>query len=134
MKQRTIEDYLEVLYTLQSKSGSGVRCTDIAKALNIKKATVSETLKKLAAKGYVIAEPYSLIKLAPKGVKEAKKILFKHKTIEYFLKKVLKCDSKAIHREAHKLEHAFSDSTLTKLSRFLGNPKMIESEFHASAD
>jgi Mn-dependent DtxR family transcriptional regulator len=36
---------------------------------------------------------------------------------------VLGIDGKDVHAEAHKLEHAFSDSVIKRLAKFLGNPK-----------
>jgi len=36
---------------------------------------------------------------------------------------VLKIDSKNVHQEAHRLEHAFSDDSINKIKKLLGNPK-----------
>ena len=72
--------------------------------------------------GWISVEPYSEIKLTKKGIKEAKKLTYKHRVIEAFLKK-LKVSDDVIHAEAHNLEHAFSFNTINKLNNFLGNPK-----------
>ena len=46
-----------------------------------------------------------------------------HRVIEVFLKDILKFkDPRAIHEEAHKLEHAFSEDALNRLDQYLNNP------------
>lgn len=127
MNQRTIEDYLKAIFVIYEKEGKkekGIRSTDIAKSLNIKKPSVSAVLHKLADAGYLKSEAYSPVFFTEMGLKEAQRIVHNHRVIEYFLKEILKCDLKIIHKEAHKLEHAFSDSTIRKLDDFLGNPSV----------
>ncbi len=125
MKEKTIEDYLRAIYFLiEKKSGQevGVSSVDLAKELGISKASVSEMISKLKNIGLVDSEPYSKVYLTKKGLEKAKKVMHKHRLIEYFLSEVLKCDMRKIHTEAHNLEHAFSEETIKKLDDFLDNP------------
>lgn len=125
MHQRTIEDYLKaifVIYEKQKNKENGIRSIDIAKSLNIKKPSVSAVIRKLTDAGYLKSEAYSPIFFMKTGLKKARRIVHNHRVIEYFLKEILRCDLKNIHQEAHKLEHAFSDSSIRKLDAFLGNP------------
>ena len=80
-------------------------------------------MKGLNKEGLVSYEKYSPIKLSEKGKQIAENLTSKHRLIEIFLKKILKVDSASIHEEAHRLEHAFSNESIIKLKKFLGNPK-----------
>ena len=122
MESANKEDYLRGIYHLLEEGGS-VRNVDLADYLNITKPSVSEMLKSLNKEGLVDYKKYSKLKFTSKGNKVAKKLTFKHRVIESFLKDVLKLHSNNIHEEAHRLEHAFSDVSIKKLNKLLGNPK-----------
>ncbi|MBI5148193.1 metal-dependent transcriptional regulator [Candidatus Pacearchaeota archaeon] len=127
MQRRTIEDYLKailVIYESQKDKSKGIQSVEIARALMIKKPSVSAIVKKLSLLGYVKVQHYSPIYFTKKGIEEARRAVHKHRVIEYFLNKVLHRSIKSIHDEAHRLEHAFSDSTIRKLDSFLGNPRI----------
>ena len=122
MESASREDYLRGMYHLMEEEGS-VRSVDLADYLNITKPSVSEMLHELNREGLVQYKKYSRLKFTSKGHEIAKKLTFKHRIIESFLKDVLKIRSNDIHDEAHRLEHAFSDESISRLSRLLGNPK-----------
>lgn len=127
MRTQSREDYISTMYLLAQDSDEGISLTDIARKLKVSKASVSEMIRKLSEERYVSFKRYSKIHLTPDGIKEGQRIVHNHRVIEYFLKIVLKCNVKDIHDEAHKLEHAFSQSTIRKLDNFLGNPKVAPS-------
>ena len=116
------EDYLRGLYILEEEKGE-LKSIDLAHYLNISKPSVSEMVRELNKEGLVSHKKYSKLKFTTKGKKIAQKLTSKHRLIELFLKNVLKIDSKNVHDEAHRLEHAFSDESITKLRKMLGNPK-----------
>jgi len=116
------EDYLRAVYHLMEENKE-VRSVEVADYLNVTKPSVSEMLKELSKEGLIEYKKYSKVKLTGKGHKIAQKLTSKHRIIESFLKKILKIDSENIHEEAHRLEHAFSDESISKLRRLLGNPK-----------
>jgi len=116
------EDYLRALYILCERSYE-VKSIDLAKYLKVSKPSVSEMLRELGKHGLVSHQKYSAIKFTKNGRKIAEKLTSKHRLIELFLKNVLKLDSGIIHEEAHRLEHAFSDESISRLRKFLGNPK-----------
>ena len=122
MSSASKEDYLRGMYHLMEDKGSA-RNIDLADYLDVKKPSVSEMLKELNKEGLVQYRRYSKLKLTPKGHGIAKKLTFKHRIIESFLKDKLKIDSNNVHEEAHRLEHAFSDESINKLRKLLGNPK-----------
>lgn len=116
------EDYLRGLYILEEERGE-IKSIDLAHYLNISKPSVSEMVKELNKEGLVSYKKYSKLKFTAKGRKIAKKLTSKHRLIELFLKNILKINSKNVHQEAHRLEHAFSDKSIAKLRKLLGNPK-----------
>ena len=122
MESISKEDYLRGIYHLLEDEGH-VRSVDLADYLNITKPSVSEMLKELNKGGLIAYKKYSKLRFTSKGKNIARKITLKHRVIESFLKNMLRIDSQNIHEEAHRLEHAFSDESIEKLRRLLGNPK-----------
>lgn len=126
MKQgQSQEDYLREIYALSEKSDDGgVSSVDVAECLSVSKAAVSKMLKKLNEEGFVQMSPYSRMEFSKKGRIAGEKVMYKHRVIEVFLIEILGVDKKNMHEEAHALEHAFSDKTIKKLAKFLGNPEI----------
>lgn len=116
------EDYLRGVYILEEEKGE-IKSIDLAHYLNVSKPSVSEMIQELKKDGLISYRKYSKLKFTSKGRKIARKLTSKHRLIELFLKNILKINSKHIHKEAHRLEHAFSDESIAKLRKLLGNPK-----------
>jgi len=123
MVKQSREDYLRAIYNFWEQQGRFIRSLDIARYLNVSKASVSQMLRKLAQQKYIKIQPYSKILFTVKGFKEARKLTHKHRLMEVFLKDILHVSKKHIHQEAHKLEHCISDEVVKKLANFLNNPK-----------
>ena len=100
-----------------------MKSIDIVKYLKVSKPAVSEMLKKLKNDGYIEMNPYSSIALTYKGFQEAKKITYKHRVAEIFLKEILHFKNEKVHAEAHQLEHSMSDEVAKRMAKFLKNPK-----------
>lgn len=115
------EDYLRTMYHLYEK-GRDIKSIEIAKELDISKASVSEMIRKLSKEGYIVVKPYSSIRFTEKGLTEAKRMMRNHRVIEVFLKNVLDYNIVDVHDEAHRLEHAFSEESIKRLNDFLKNP------------
>ena len=116
------EDYLRGLYILEEEKGN-IKSIDLAHYLKVSKPSVSEMVQELNEEGLILYKKYSKLKFTAKGKRIAKKLTSKHRLIELFLKNILKIDSKNLHEEAHRLEHAFSDDSINKIKKLLGNPK-----------
>ena len=116
------EDYLRALYVLEEQHVE-IRSTDLAKYLHVSKPSVSEMIRQLKKEKLVDFKQYTTPKFTPKGKEIAGKLTRKHRIIELFLKDILKMDTKEVHKEAHQLEHAFSDKSIEKLRKLLGNPQ-----------
>ena len=117
------EDYLEEIYIQVLESGFA-KVTEIAKSLNVKKASVTAALIQLTNKGFINYSPYSLVTLTSDGEKQAKKILKKHKTLNEFFSEILNLNDAS--QIACKVEHLLSDKNVQKISKFIKNYKDIK--------
>ena len=115
------EDYLRALYILEEKK-LPLRTTELANYLKISKASVSEMANKLADKKLIVHKRYGNLEFTDEGKKLAINLTARHRIIELFLKNILKINPNNLHEEAHRLEHAFSDESISKLRELLGNP------------
>lgn len=119
MPTTTLEEYLETIYKL-STSGQ-VRPTRIADSMGVSGPTVTATLKRLEAQGYVTREGTAVV-LTKEGEARSLDVVRKHRIAERFLVDVLGLDWEAAHEDACLLEHAMSPRVLEALERFLGDP------------
>lgn len=122
MESANKEDYLRAVYHIMEENNE-VRSVEVADYLNVTKPSVSEMLKGLSKERLIQYKKYSKVKLTGKGHKIARNLTSKHRIIERFLKDMLKINKKKVHDEAHRLEHAFSDESINRLRKILGNPK-----------
>ena len=127
MKQKSTQDYLKTIYSL-SKNDKLVSTTKISQKLDITPASVTGMLKKLAEEDYIKYEPYKGSTLTQKGLREAKKVIRKHRLLETFLADVLHIGKERVRREACILEHALSDEAEESLCRFLKHPDICSDD------
>ncbi|MBI5003926.1 metal-dependent transcriptional regulator [Candidatus Kaiserbacteria bacterium] len=116
------EDYLRAFFRLQEQGVDSVRLVDIAGVLGLSRSTVSERVRELVDQGYVRHAKYGQLSFTRRGHELAKKLTHKHRVIEVFLHDVLKLSKSEAHVEAHRLEHALSDTVIKRLGAFLGDP------------
>lgn len=81
----SMEDYLEMIYRTSRRS-EPIRVTLLAELLNVQAPSVSRTVRRLAAKGYVNYQKYGVIELTSKGERMGSYLLQRHETIEQFLR------------------------------------------------
>jgi len=126
MIKKTKEDYLRAIYHIQEEkenNNKGVKSIDVCRYLKISKSSVSEMLRKLTKDGSIQQSSYGKIRLTKKGLSGSIFITKKHRIIEAFLSNVLKIDSKDVHEEANRLEHAFSDDSINSIAQLTRNTK-----------
>ena len=123
MAQEKVEQYLKVIYNL-TEDGGVAKTTDIASAMNVAPASVTEMIHKLSDKGYVRHEPYKGVVLRPRGMKIACKISRKHRLLERFLADFVGVSDKSRHEQACKMEHALTDEAEKNLCRIMHHPTM----------
>jgi Mn-dependent DtxR family transcriptional regulator len=122
MRKKTIEDYVELIYILQ-KEKEIVHTKDIASALDISPASVTEIFQKLSNEGYINYEKYSGVILTEKGRKIGIDTKKKHDTLKSFLI-LLGVDDKIADEDACKIEHNVNPETMRKLRKFVKFAKL----------
>jgi DtxR family Mn-dependent transcriptional regulator len=119
----TEENYLKHIYKLSRKSDKGVSTNSLAEQLDTKASSVTDMIKKLAAKKLVDYKKYQGVTLSTKGRKIAVNIIRKHRLWEVFLLEHLGFGGEEVHEVAEELEHINSDTLIARLDKFLGYPK-----------
>jgi len=114
----TMEDYLEAICNVQNEKRV-VRVRDIAKKLGVKMPTVTNMLKNLNNQGYIDYEKYEFLELTDKGVSVGEEMQRRHRILRSFLNDILKIEFEKADREACRLEHAISPTTLDSLVDFM---------------
>ena len=83
-----LEDYLEAIY-IAHVNNEPLKGAELARKLNISRASVSEALAKLVAKNLIKYNSYEAIAITQAGIDEARKVYNKHHTLEQFFQIVL---------------------------------------------
>lgn len=105
-----VEDYLERILELMNSKGYA-RVVDIAAALKISQASVTNMVQRLDADGLLKYEKYRGLILTTAGKTLARKIAQRHKLLTDFLT-LLGLDEKVIYRDVEGMEHHISAPTL----------------------
>jgi len=109
-----LEDYLETIYLLEKKN-KVARVKDIAAARSVKMPTVTEVLKRLTEKGFVVYEPYGYVVTTEKGKEYAQKLYSKHRVLITFLKEVLGLPAEVAEKEGCLMEHHLSEESVRRI-------------------
>ena len=117
MKKKTIEDYVELVYDLQ-KGKERVHTNDIASALDINPASVTEIFQKLGDEGYIDYEKYGGVTLTDKGRKVAKDTKRRHDALKEFLI-LLGVEEEIAEKDACEMEHILHKSTMNAVVKFV---------------
>jgi Mn-dependent DtxR family transcriptional regulator len=105
-----VEDYLERILGLINSKGYA-RVVDIAAALKISQASVTNMVQRLDAEGLLKYEKYRGLILTAAGKNVARKIAQRHKLLTDFLR-LLGLDDRVIYHDVEGMEHHISASTL----------------------
>ena len=116
------ENYLKTIYHLWTAANIEVTTNAIAENMDTKPSSVTDMLKKLAAKSLVDYTKYQGVSLTEKGSLAAKMIVRKHRLWEVFLVEKLEFGWDEVHEIAEQLEHINSDKLIDKLDKFLNFP------------
>jgi Mn-dependent transcriptional regulator len=105
-----VEDYLERILELINSKGYA-RVVDIAAALKISQASVTNMIQRLDAEGLLKYEKYRGLILTAAGKNLARKIAHRHKLLTDFLT-LLGLDQRIIYHDVEGMEHHVSPPTL----------------------
>ena len=117
------ENYLKAIFKLSEDGSKSVLTNELAAAMHTRAASVTDMLKRLAAKNLIKYEKYYGVEITKAGKAEALKIIRKHRLWETFLVEKLKFSWDEVHDVAEQLEHIQSPLMIEKLDEFLGYPK-----------
>lgn len=116
----TRENYLRTLFQL-SRSGEGVRLTDLARAEGVRLPTARHAVNCLRDLGFAAQENYGRIQLTEKGQVLGQEICNRFELTRKFLIEVLGVQGEAAEHEACIMEHHLSDATLERIAVFVNH-------------
>jgi len=116
-----IQDYLREIYKLGADSRP-VSVSALAKRQGVSAASASSMVKKLAALGLALHEPYRGITLTTAGEKVALEVIRHHRLLELYLAETLGVHVDEVHSEAERLEHVISEELEERIDKALGFP------------
>ena len=111
------EDHLERISELVEQKGYA-RVTDVAEELGLTAATVSNMVRRLAARGFLNYEKYRGFSLTSEGRAVAARIKARHKTLTELLG-LLGLEAGTIEEEVEDIEHHLRPQTLEVLEKLV---------------
>jgi DtxR family Mn-dependent transcriptional regulator len=118
----TVQDYLKVIWSATEWAPGPVTVTRLAERMGVRKATVSDAVRRLVDAGLLAHEPYGGVELTELGRGHALGMVRRHRLIETFLVDMLGYGWDEVHDEAENLEHAVSDTLVDRIDALLGHP------------
>jgi DtxR family transcriptional regulator, Mn-dependent transcriptional regulator len=115
------ENYLIAIQTLHDDE---IRCIParIAELTGVSPPTVTEALKRMARDGYIHDTHDPEVTLTDTGRALVASLMRRHRIVERWLTDTLGLDWATAHEEAHKLEHAVSETVAERLWTSMGYP------------
>jgi DtxR family Mn-dependent transcriptional regulator len=120
-----VDDYLKAILELSGPSGERVTSNALAGHLEVRAASVTGMLKKLADQrpSFVKYEKHYGVRLSELGKRRALEIQRHHRLLERFLHDVLDFSWDEVHDEAERLEHYISERLEDRIAAKLGDPE-----------
>jgi DtxR family Mn-dependent transcriptional regulator len=122
MMTKAEQEYLKQIYLYTSGKNEEIHTKELAAMVAAKPASVTDMMKKLAAKNLIIYNKYRGCYLSNKGLKEALQIIRRNRLWELFLVEKLGMDWKEVYAIASQLQSISSKELTDKLSFYLGYP------------
>ena len=120
------EDYLEAIVMLGGTVDDPVRSVDVAKHLEVSKASVNKAVGLLKEKGLVDQPYYGDITLTEKGYAYGSAVYKRHRYLTVFLSKALGIPEDVAEDEACLMEHAISDESFEKWVAYIDGLDLVE--------
>ena len=114
----SLEDYIEVIYN-SIKYNESVKAVDIARELNVSRASVTEALNKLSDKGLINYGRYQTITITDMGVKIARDVVNRHSSLSSFFENVLGAAPSDAEENACRIEHVISTESFAAIKRHI---------------
>jgi DtxR family Mn-dependent transcriptional regulator len=117
---QAVEDYLKTIYKLEQNDAASTK--NIAEALHVSAASVTNMIKRLAKMGFVEYTSYRGVNLTDAGLNIALEIIRHHRLLELYLNKVMGYSWDEVHDEAEQLEHHISEQFEDRIAELLDDP------------
>ena len=112
-----LEDYLESIYQLVRDAGFA-RIRDIAKARNVRSASVTPAMRRLDDMGLIRYERREYVVLTPQGEDAARRVFGRHQLLSRFFAGFLGMSPAEAEANACAVEHILSPVAIDKLVRY----------------
>ncbi len=125
-----MEDYLEMICRNRDRCGA-LHMNLLAELLHVKASSATKMVQKLGALGLLQYEKYGDIVLTPRGCEFGSYLLYRHKTMEDFLRLI---GAENILQQTELIEHNVSEQTLGGigvLNAFFSAHPSVASEFES---
>jgi DtxR family Mn-dependent transcriptional regulator len=117
MRQKTIEEYIEIIHALEIREGRA-STGKIASEMNVKPSSATEMLQKLQKEGLLKYENYAGATLTASGRRMALELRSKHRAIADFLE-IIGVDKESAEVDACQMEHHVGHATMRRLETFV---------------
>jgi DtxR family Mn-dependent transcriptional regulator len=120
---QSVQDYLKCIYEL-TEGNSAASTNDLARELDVKPASVTGMIQKLAAETPALVEyqKHQGVTLTNAGERAALEVIRHHRLLETWLVKMLGYSWDEVHEEAERLEHVISEDLEQRIAVSLGHP------------
>src|SRR6266498_2845627 len=117
------QDYLKHIYEL-TENGESASTNALAQKLNIKPASVTGMMQKLASSKPALVEyqKHQGVTLTKDGRRAALEVIRHHRLLEAWLVRTLGYSWDEVHEEAERLEHVISEDFESRIAAAMGNP------------
>ncbi len=122
LNHQAIEDYLKTIYML-AQDESPVSTSRIAEARDVKPASATSMIKRLANLKMVDYEKHYGVTLTSAGEKLALEVIRHHRLIELYLMEALGFSWDEVHEQADILEHVISEKLEERIAAALNHPE-----------
>lgn len=116
-----VQNYLKAIHHLGGDQRQ-VSPAEIAARMEVRAASVTGMLKRLAEAGWIEYQSGAGARLTDRGLAEARRVIRRHRLVELFLLRVLGLDWSEVDAEAEALEHAISPRLEQAIAAHLGEP------------
>ncbi|MBN2717316.1 MAG: metal-dependent transcriptional regulator [Deltaproteobacteria bacterium] len=113
----SLEDYMETIFELV-RDNKLARIKDIAKARDVRSASVIPAMRRLSDLGLITYEKREYIDLTPEGERVARRVYARHRLLTRFFRDILGIPHEFAQKDACALEHSLSDVGMDHIVRF----------------
>ena len=117
------QDYLKHIYEL-TEGGGNASTNALSERLNVKPASVTNMIQKLASSRPALVEyqKHQGVALTKEGRKAALEVIRHHRLLEAWLVQTLGYSWDEVHEEAERLEHVISEDFERRIAAAIGHP------------